>query len=55
MKIVASRVREREAARVARTPGMRAALAIEHGCEWWTADADFARFSGLRWRNVLAR
>ena len=32
-----------------------AALAIEHGCEWWTADADFARFSGLRWRNVLER
>ena len=30
-----------------------AALAMEHGCEWWTADADFARFPGLRWRNVL--
>ena len=30
-----------------------AALALEHGCEWWTADADFARFPGLRWRNVL--
>lgn len=28
-----------------------AALAIEHGCEWVTADADFARFPGLRWRH----
>ena len=32
-----------------------AALAIEHGCEWWTAGADFARFSRLRWRNILER
>jgi hypothetical protein len=31
-----------------------AALAIEHGCEWWSADGGFARFPGLRWRNVLA-
>ena len=30
-----------------------AALAIEHGCEWVTADADFARFPGLRWRHPL--
>lgn len=29
-----------------------AALAIEHGCEWWTADAGFARFPGLLWRHV---
>ena len=28
-----------------------AALAIEHGCEWVTDDADFARFPGLRWRR----
>lgn len=28
-----------------------AALAIEHGCEWITDDADFARFDGLRWRR----
>jgi uncharacterized protein len=28
-----------------------AALAIEHGCEWITDDADFARFPGLRWRR----
>ena len=27
-----------------------AALAIESGCEWITADRDYARFSGLRWR-----
>ena len=30
-----------------------AALAIEHGCELITADADFARFHGLRWRHPL--
>jgi uncharacterized protein len=30
-----------------------AALAIEAGCEWITADRDFARFPGLRWRGVL--
>lgn len=35
------------------TDAYLAALAMEHGCEWWTADADFARFTGLRWRNVL--
>jgi uncharacterized protein len=27
-----------------------AALAIESGCEWITADRDFSRFPGLRWR-----
>jgi toxin-antitoxin system PIN domain toxin len=30
-----------------------AALAIEHGCEWVTADGDFARFPGLRWSHPL--
>lgn len=29
-----------------------AALAIEHGCEWWSTDEGFARFPMLRWRNV---
>jgi hypothetical protein len=28
-----------------------AALAIESGSEWLTADKGFARFSGLRWRH----
>lgn len=28
-----------------------AALALEHGCEIVTNDADFARFPGLRWRH----
>ena len=28
-----------------------AALAIESGSEWITADGDFARFPGLRWRR----
>lgn len=30
-----------------------AATAIEHGCEWASADADFARFPGLRWSHPL--
>ena len=30
-----------------------AALAIESGCEFITADRDFARFPGLRWRHPL--
>lgn len=30
-----------------------AALAIEAGCEWVTADRGFARFPGLRWRHPL--
>jgi uncharacterized protein len=30
-----------------------AALAIEHGCELVTNDADFTRFKGLRWRHAL--
>ena len=30
-----------------------AALAIEHGCEWVTADRDYARFPGLVWRHPL--
>jgi uncharacterized protein len=28
-----------------------AALAIESGCEWITADRGFSRFPGLRWRR----
>lgn len=31
-----------------------AALAIEHGAELCSCDADFSRFSGLRWRDPLA-
>ena len=30
-----------------------AALAIEHGLEWISADGDFGRFEGLRWRHPL--
>ena len=30
-----------------------AAIAIEHGAELCSSDADFARFPGLRWRNPL--
>lgn len=31
-----------------------AALAIEHGAELCSADADFSRFPGLRWVNPLS-
>lgn len=31
-----------------------AALAIDHGCELCSTDADFARFARLRWINPLA-
>ncbi len=31
-----------------------AALAIESGSEWITADRGFARFPGLRWRHPLS-
>lgn len=30
-----------------------AAVAIESGSEWITADRDYARFPGLRWRHPL--
>lgn len=36
------------------TDAYLAALAIEHGCELITADGDFARFPGLRWKHPLA-
>jgi hypothetical protein len=36
------------------TDAYLAALAIEHGCEWWTTDTGFERFESLRWRNLLA-
>jgi toxin-antitoxin system PIN domain toxin len=31
-----------------------AALAIESGSEWITADRDYSRFPGLKWRHPLA-
>jgi toxin-antitoxin system PIN domain toxin len=31
-----------------------AALAIEHGCEWISPDADYDRFRGLRWHQPFA-
>lgn len=31
-----------------------AALSIESGCEWVSADRDYARFTGLRWTHPLA-
>ena len=32
-----------------------AALALEHGCEMMSTDADFSRFPGIRWRNPLKK
>lgn len=31
-----------------------AALAIESGCDWISADRSFAAYPGLRWRNPVA-
>ena len=36
------------------TDAYLAAIAMEHGCEWWTTDSDFDRFPGLRRRNLLS-
>ncbi|MCC6124257.1 MAG: PIN domain-containing protein [Pirellulales bacterium] len=30
-----------------------AAIAIESDCEWVTADRDYTRFPGLRWKHPL--
>lgn len=35
------------------TDAYLAALAIEHDCEWITADQGFVRFPGLNWRHPL--
>jgi hypothetical protein len=35
------------------TDAFLAAIAIEHGATWISADGDFARFRGLRWRHPL--
>jgi uncharacterized protein len=32
-----------------------AALAIESGCTWVTADRDYARFPGLTWTDPLSK
>jgi len=35
------------------TDAWHAALAVESGCTWITADRDFARFPGLKWKHPL--
>jgi uncharacterized protein len=32
-----------------------AAMAIEQGASWWSADRGFARYAGLRWRHPLTK
>jgi toxin-antitoxin system PIN domain toxin len=32
-----------------------AALAVEHNCVLHSADADFSRYRGLKWKNPIAR
>jgi toxin-antitoxin system PIN domain toxin len=36
------------------TDAYLSALAIEHGCEMNSTDADFSRFPNLKWKNPLA-
>lgn len=36
------------------TDAYLAALAMEHGCVWWSSDTGFGRFAALRWHNPLA-
>ena len=52
-ELAASLLREAGTAGNLTTDAHLAALAIQNGCELCTTDADFGRFSGLRWRNLL--
>jgi hypothetical protein len=54
-EIFATLCREAEAEGGLVADAYLAAMAIESGCEWITADRDYARFPGLRWRHPLAR
>ncbi len=51
--LTASLLRKAGTAANLTTDAHLAALAIQHGCELCSTDADFARFPGLRWRNLL--
>jgi len=51
--IFASLCREARARGKLVADAYHAALALEHGCEFVTADGDFARFAGLRHRHPL--
>jgi toxin-antitoxin system PIN domain toxin len=54
-EIFATLCREAEAGGGLVTDAYFAAMAIESGCEWITADRDYGRFPGLRWRHPLER
>lgn len=47
-------LREGKAVGQLATDAHLAALAIEHNCILQSADADFARFKGLKWNNPIA-
>ncbi len=51
--LAAGLLRQAGAAANLTTDAHLAALAIQHGCELYSTDADFARFPGLHWRNPL--
>jgi toxin-antitoxin system PIN domain toxin len=55
-QLVSDLCRETHAAGKLVADAHHAAVAIEHGCEWVSRDADFALFArrGLRWRHFAA-
>lgn len=52
-QIFATLLRESGATGNTVSDAWHAALAIEHGCELISDDADFRQFSGLRWRRPV--
>ena len=54
LDLLDSLMRDAQASGSLATDAHLAALAIEHGAELNSNDADFSRFSGLKWINPLA-
>ena len=52
--LAASLLRQAGTAANLTTDAHLAALAMQHGCELYTTDTDFARFPDLRWHNLFA-
>ncbi len=53
MDVLSSLVRDSSIGSALVTDAHIAAIAIEHRAELHSNDSDFARFSGLRWRNPV--